>query len=52
MELLEKYRAIDESIRIAQGLIIEAKEELTVFADSPQRASLSQLAEYALERER
>ncbi|HAM52233.1 MAG TPA: octaprenyl diphosphate synthase [Nitrospiraceae bacterium] len=51
-ELFGKYRAIEESLRIAQGLLNEAKEELTVFSDLPERKSLLMLAEYALARQR
>jgi len=51
-KLFGKYHAIEESLRIAQRLLNEAKDELAVFSDIPERQSLLMLAEYALARER
>ncbi|MGD0884207.1 MAG: polyprenyl synthetase family protein [Thermodesulfovibrionales bacterium] len=51
-KLFRKYHAIEEALRIAQRLLNEAKEELAVFGDIPERQALLMLAEYALARER
>jgi octaprenyl-diphosphate synthase len=52
VQLLEKYRALEESLGIAEKLVGEAREELSVFADSPERQALLDLADYALSREK
>jgi len=52
LHLFEKYRAIDESLRIAQGLVSEAKRELEVFAPSPERDALQAMSDHALARDR
>lgn len=50
--LFGKYRVIDESLRIAQGLVSEAKSELEVFASSPERDALQAMSDHALARDR
>jgi len=52
LHLFEKYRVIDESLRIAQGLVSEAKSELEVFAPSPERDALQAMSDHALTRDR
>jgi len=52
LHLFEKYRVIDESLRIAQGLVSEAKSELQVFAPSPERDALRAMSDHALARDR
>lgn len=50
MQLFSKYHAIDESLKIAQNLIEEAKAELDVFPASAEKEALLVLAEYAMQR--
>lgn len=49
--LFEKYKIIEESFTIAQKLIIEAKAELDMFADTAEKGLLLKMADYALARE-
>lgn len=50
MALFSKYNAIDESLKIAQQLVEEAKSELDVFPASARKANLLAMAEYAMHR--
>lgn len=50
LELFTKYRAIEESLKVAQDLVEEAKAELSVFPPSAKKDELLTLAEYAMER--
>jgi octaprenyl-diphosphate synthase len=52
LHLFGEYRVIDESLRIAQGLVSEAKSELEVFAPSPERDALWAMSDHALARDR
>lgn len=52
LELFGKYSAIEESIGVAQKLVVEAKEELNAFPDSKKRDALFKIAEYALARDK
>lgn len=52
VELLDRYSAIEESLRFAQRLLAEAKEEIAIFADSPEKQALLMLSDYALAREK
>jgi len=52
LHLFGKYRVIDESLRIAQDLVSEAKCELEVFAPSPEREALQAMSDHALARDR
>lgn len=52
LHLFGKYRVIDESLRIAQGLVSEAKSELEVFPPSPERDALLAMSDHALARDR
>lgn len=50
--LLDKYNAIEESLRVSQRLVIEAKEELRVFPDSASKEALLKMADYAVARDK
>ena len=52
LHLFAKYRVIDESLRIARGLVSEAKRELDVFPPSPERHALQAMSDHALARDR
>lgn len=52
MELFGKYSALEESLRMAQRLINEAKGELDIFEDSQEKKALLRLSDYALAREK
>jgi octaprenyl-diphosphate synthase len=52
LRLFKKYSVIEESLRIAEGMVGEAKDELGVFPASPGRDALLAIADYALERDR
>ncbi len=52
MELLKKYRSIEESLKKARLLVEEAKSELSLFADSPAKEALLTIADYSLYREK
>ncbi len=48
--LFAEYRAIEESLKIAEDLIEEAKDELKHFPDSVKKEALLTMAEYAMQR--
>jgi octaprenyl-diphosphate synthase len=50
LKLFKKYNSIELSLKKAQNLIAEAKAELSVFPDSPAKAALYTVADYALNR--
>lgn len=50
--LLDKYNAIEESLRVSQRLVIEAKEELRVFPDSAGKGALLKMADFAVARDK
>ena len=50
MELFSKYNAIDESLKIAQTIVEEAKAELVLFPASGSKDNLIALADYAMQR--
>jgi octaprenyl-diphosphate synthase len=52
LHLFRKYSVIEESLRIAEGMVREAKGELSVFPPSPERDALLEISDYALERDR
>jgi octaprenyl-diphosphate synthase len=52
LHYLRKYNVIDESLRIAKGLLSEAKEELGVFPASPEKEALMNMSDCALTRDR
>jgi len=51
LHLFGKYRVIEKSLRIAEGLVREAKDELGVFPPSRERDALLGISDYALERD-
>lgn len=50
--LFEKYCVIEDSLRKAQSLMIQAKSELDIFSPSQQKDALLMLADYAITRDR
>lgn len=52
LELFSKYNAIEESLKIAAGLVEEAKAELDIFPASGEKDTLMIMAEYAMQREK
>ena len=50
MALFEQYHAIDESLKIAEALVEEAKSELAGFSPSRGKEALLAIAEYAMQR--
>ncbi len=52
LRYFEKYNVIAESLKIARGLVSEAKAELGMFSNSPERAALLMMSDYALDRDR
>ncbi len=52
LSLFGKYHVIEDSLRIAEGLVREAKDELSVFPTSRERDALAEISDYALERDR
>ncbi len=52
LHYFERYKVIEESLRIAGSVVSEAKEELDVFPPSPERDALMRMCDCALERDR
>ncbi len=52
LDMFRKYNVLGESLGRAKGLISEAKAELSVFQDSPDRDYMLSIAEYAISREK
>jgi octaprenyl-diphosphate synthase len=50
--LFEKYKVIEESMKVAGALIEEAKSELAVFPQSKEKDALIAMAGYAMQREK
>ena len=50
LRLIKKYNAIDSSLQAASGYISEAKSQLSVFGDCPERNQLITVADYILSR--
>ncbi|MBI5632314.1 MAG: polyprenyl synthetase family protein [Nitrospirae bacterium] len=50
--LLKKYRSIEASLSKAQGLVDEARNELSLFSDSRAKDALLAIADYSLRREK
>jgi len=51
IELFRKYDVLPKALHRAHSLLKEAKEELSLFEDSPEKQDLLALADYALQRE-
>lgn len=52
LHLLGEYNSIEKSVRVARGLVAEAKKELDLFPDSAEKEALLQMADYAISRDR
>jgi octaprenyl-diphosphate synthase len=50
MKLIKKYNGIDASLHCAAGYISEAKSQLSIFSDCPEKDHLNAVAEYILSR--
>ncbi len=50
LSLIQKYKGIDYSLKCAQKLIADAKSQLNIFADCPEKNQLSAIAEYIISR--
>ena len=50
LRLIKKYKGIDSSLQIASGYISEAKSQLSIFDDYPEKDHLIAVAEYILSR--
>lgn len=51
-DLFAKYHAIEASMKSARALVDDAKSELALFPDSPEKEALLAMADYAMEREK
>jgi octaprenyl-diphosphate synthase len=52
LKMFDKYSVIEESLRIAQKMIMEAKQELDIFPYSREKEALLMMSDYALAREK
>ena len=52
LALFRQYSVLEESLKRAQALVDEAKDELSIFPDSPDRDAMLSLAEYAISRDK
>lgn len=52
LELFSKYNAIEESLKVANTLVEEARAELNIFPASEEKDALITMAEYAMQRKR
>lgn len=52
LRMFDKYSVIEESLRVAQKMIMEAKQELDIFPHSLEKEALLMLSDYALAREK
>jgi octaprenyl-diphosphate synthase len=50
LRLIKKYKGLDASLQIASGYISEAKSQLSIFDDYPEKDHLIAVAEYILSR--
>ena len=50
LALFRQYSVLEESLKRAQALVDEAKDELSIFPDSPDRDAMLSLADYAISR--
>lgn len=51
-QLLKKYRSIEESYEKANSILIQAKAELDIFKDGPEKSALVTISNYSLGREK
>ncbi|MDO8746694.1 MAG: polyprenyl synthetase family protein [Thermodesulfovibrionales bacterium] len=52
LALFRQYSVLEEALKRAQALIDEAKDELSIFPDSPARDAMLSLADYAISRDK
>jgi len=52
LSLFKRYSVLEESLKRAQALVDEAKAELSIFPDSPDRDAMLSLADYAISRDK
>ncbi len=52
LALFKQYSVLEESLKRAQALVDEAKDELSIFPDSPDRDAMLSLADYAVSRDK
>jgi len=52
LQLFKQYHVIEESYHKAKKVVEDAKAELSIFEDSPQKEALLSMANYALNRRR
>ena len=52
LALFRQYSVLEESLKRAQALVDEAKDELSIFPDSPDRDAMLSLADYAISRDK
>lgn len=52
LALFRQYSVLEESLKRAQALVDEAKAELSIFPDSPDRDAMLSLADYAISRDK
>jgi len=50
LRLIKKYNGIDASLQSAAGFISEAKSQLSIYGDCPEKDHLNAVAEYILSR--
>ncbi|MDI6744646.1 MAG: polyprenyl synthetase family protein [Thermodesulfovibrionales bacterium] len=50
LALFRRYSVLEESLKRAQALVDGAKDELSIFPDSPHRDAMLSLADYAISR--
>ncbi len=50
LALFRQYRVLEESFKRAHSIVNEAKAELSIFPDSPERDAMLSIAEYAISR--
>lgn len=51
IQLFEKYNSIEESFKIANGIVQKARAELDIFPDSEEKKAINAIADYAMLRE-
>lgn len=52
LTLFRRYNVIEESFKRAQNIVDEAKAELSLFPDSPEKDTMLSIADYAILREK
>ena len=50
LDLIKKYNGIDDSLKIAEGYINQAKSHLNIFSSCPEKDHLNTVADYILSR--